>query len=319
MSIEISDPIYHDEDAARRYFETLRWPDGVVCPLCGVTDQAAPLNGRSMGPGWFYCGACKGKFTVRVGTVYERSHIPLTKWAYGFRMMNSSKKGVSAHQLHRTLNITYKSAWFMAHRIREAMADNGSDPIGGKGKTLEVDETFLGQQATVLVSGKGWQKRRGTGDMQKIVSLIERGGRARSIQVRDLKKDEIVRALASAARDSHLMTDQAQHYRRIGKEFVSHDSVDHGRLEYARREGDAVITTNTAEGFFSIFKRGMKGVYQHCGDRHLHRYLSEFDFRYSNRIALGVDDVMRTERAIKSAEGKRLTYRPTGPARALEA
>jgi transposase-like protein len=179
--IELSDPIYHDEEAARRHLEATRWPNGPQCPWCGMTDTVDALGGSSMGPGWYYCSACKDKFTVRVGAVYERSHIPLHKWLLAFRLMASSKKGISAHQLHRTLNITYKSAWFLAHRIREAMRDGAPAPLGGKGKVLEVDETFLGRQNEIFVTGKGWQKKRGYSDMMKVVSLVERGGGVRSV------------------------------------------------------------------------------------------------------------------------------------------
>lgn len=319
MSV-LSKPYFHDEAEAFRFVEAMLWPEGPVCPHCGCTGRTYALQGvrtkaTKKNPdgvvrhGLKKCGDCRKQFTVRIGTIFEESHLPLHKWLQAIFLMCSSKKGVSAHQLHRTLEVTYKTAWFLAHRIRESMKDGGSTPMGGAGVVLEVDETFLGKQATVFVSGKGWQQRRGTGDMRKIVSLVERGGRARSIHVDSLQKAEMVRAMQTADRASVLNTDQAQHYRRIGKEFADHQSVDHGKDEYVRYDAGALTTTNTVEGFFSIFKRGMKGVYQHCSEQHLHRYLAEFDFRYSNRVALGVDDQERANRALKGVVGKRLTYR----------
>lgn len=302
----LTDPVYSDDEAARKHLEALRWPNGVTCPLCGGVDKVKALGGKSMGPGWYWCGDCSGKFTVRVGSVFERSHIPLHKWLMGFRLMASSKKGISAHQLHRTLGITYKSAWFMCHRIREAMADNDPTPMGGGNDPVEVDEAYIGSSGYQLKNDKGWQLKRGFGDKSKIITLVERGGRARSIKV-DHMTAESVRAvvLENVKRDSRLLTDESALYRSVGKAMNSHETVHHKRKEYVR--GD--VSTNTVEGYFSIFKRGMKGVYQHCTDKHLQRYLYEFDFRYSNRAALGIDDGERTALALKGAEGKRLTYR----------
>lgn len=306
MPVELSDPVYHDEEAARLHLEATRWPNGPICPLCGVTENIRPLNGNSMGPGWYYCPACKDKFTVRIGTVWERSHIPLHKWLLASRMMASSKKGVSAHQLHRILNITYKSAWFLAHRIREAMRDTDPAPLGGKDKVIEADETFLGPGRDVYTNEKGWQKERGTGGKIKVLTLVERGGKARSVKAQHLKVGDVQKFIAAnASTESELNTDQARHYRKLGKVFAKHELVNHSIDEYARGS----VTTNTVEGYFSIFKRGMIGVYQHCGEQHLQRYLQEFDFRYSNRAALGVDNSERTTRALKGAAGKRLTYR----------
>jgi transposase-like protein len=311
MSI-LSAPHYHNEEAAYAYVEARLWPNGPVCPHCGGFERISKMGGKSTRIGAYKCYQCRKPFTVKIGTIFEASHVPMRHWLQAMYMMAASKKGVSSNQIHRTLGCTLKTAWFITHRLREAMADRGGGSMGGAGITLEVDETFLGKRATVFVNGKGWQTKRGTGDMQKIVSLIERGGRARSIHVENLQKDEIVRALATADRASVLNTDQAQHYRRIGKEFADHQSVDHGREEYTRYDVGTLTTTNTAEGFFSIFKRGMKGVYQHCGDKHLHRYLSEFDFRYSNRMALGVHDAARADIMLAGVVGKRLTYRTTG-------
>ncbi|MEA2841826.1 MAG: hypothetical protein QOF41_3156 [Methylobacteriaceae bacterium] len=306
---ELSDPIYHDEDAARAHLEATRWPNGPVCPHCGVVGGSRPLAGKSMGPGWYYCADCKDKFTVRMGTVYERSHIPLHKWLLAFRLMASSKKGISTHQLHRTLNITYKSAWFLSHRIREAMADQDPEPLGGDGKTVEVDETFIGPADSVFVNDKGWQRKRGTKTKRKVVSLVERGGRSISVKVENIDIATLKQIIgANVVLDSTLNTDEAQHYKAIGKKFAAHEAVNHSQKEYAR--GSA--STNSVEGFFSIFKRGMTGVYQHCGEQHLQRYLSEFDFRYSNRSKLGIEDGLRTTLAIQGADGKRLTYRRLG-------
>ena len=303
---DLSNPIYTNEEAARKHLEALRWPDGVVCPFCGTAEATRPVNGPSMGLGWYYCGACKDKFTVRVGTVYERSHIALHKWLLGFRLMASSKKGISAHQLHRTLNVTYKSAWFMAHRIREAMRDTDPAPLGGKDKVIEADETFHGPGRPVYSNERGWRKERGTGGKLKILTLVERGGKARSVKAAHLKAADVRNfVLGNASTESELHTDEARQYLRLGKKFAKHEAITHSEGEYAR----GAVTTNTVEGFFSIFKRGMRGVYQHCGEQHLQRYLQEFDFRYSNRTALGVDDAERTNRAVKGAEGKRLTYR----------
>jgi transposase-like protein len=311
MSV-LSKAYFHDEAEAFRFVEAMIWPEGPTCPHCGACDRIGsikPNPEKKVRMGLKKCGHCRKQFTVRVGTIFEDSHLPLHKWLQAIYLMCASKKGISSHQLMRVLECTYKTAWFLSHRIREAMKDSFTTPMGGKGVTLEVDETFLGKQALVFKNGKGWQQKRGTGDMRKIVSLVERGGRARSIHVDSLKKEEMVRALATADRASVLNTDQAQHYRRLGKEFADHQSVDHGKEEYGRYEGGKLVTTNTVEGYFSIFKRGMKGVYQHCSEKHLHRYLAEFDFRYSNRVGLGVDDQERAALALIGAKGKRLTYR----------
>ena len=307
---DLTNPIYSDEKAAMEHLKNIRWPQGISCPLCGAVECARELGGDSMGPGWFYCTACQDKFTVRTGTVYERSHIPMHKWLLAFRLMASSKKGISAHQLHRTLGITYKSAWFMAHRIREAMRDDDPRPLGGKDKTVEADETFLGpdgnQENYVFVSGKGWVKKGGTKNMNKILTLVERGGKARSIKIGDVSAREIAPHLEkNVSKKSTLMTDEGRWYKKPGEKFAKHETVNHSRKEYARGE----ITTNTVEGYFSIFKRGMIGTYQHCGEQHLQRYLNEFDFRYSNRQSVGVDDAERTSLAVKGADGKRLLYR----------
>jgi transposase-like protein len=323
MTTDLTDPIFHDEDAARAHFEAIHWPNGPFCPKCGEAENVSKLGEkhgkRPQRPGLHHCNSCKAHFTVTVGSVMERSHIPLCKWALGFHLMAASKKGVSAHQLHRMLKITYRAAWFMEHRIREAMAPHGDvfSPIGGEGKTIEIDETFQGYKEEgptyEFHNERGWQKKRGYGDRRAVVTLVERGGRARSFHIGSVTARELdaIIAIHADAR-SKLMTDEANAYRNIGKRFASHESVNHSKEEWVRKLSDGTKAhSNTAEGFFSIFKRGMKGVYQHCDEKHLQRYLAEFDFRYSNRIALGVDDTERTERAIRGAVGKRLTYRPS--------
>jgi len=311
----IDHPCYHDDKAARVQLEAIYWPYGPICPKCHRTDTVAEY-GKSMGKGWYWCSACREKFTVRVGTVLERSHIPLHKWMLGFRYYTASKKGFSALQLQRMLGLgSYRSAWFMAHRIREAMdgaADNGG-PLGGEGKFIEADETRFGTKKPEewrFSNELGWfkYKRR---EQMLVMTLVERGGRARSVKVDDLTSKSLRDVLVvNASRKSALHTDELNAYAEPGREFASHETVNHLAKQYSKRgrRGEKV-TTNTVEGYFSIFKRGMIGVYQHCSEKHLPRYLSEFDFRYSNRIALGVDDAERAERAIKGAVGRRLTYR----------
>ena len=311
----LTDPIFTDENAARAHFERIRWPDGrAVCPHCGVVGENTRVMGKSHRPGLIQCNACLRPFTVTVGSVMESSHVPLHKWALGFHLMASSKKGVSAHQLMRNLGLgSYRTAWFMAHRIREAMFEPDPEPFGGKDVHVEVDETFIGKPESTFVNGKGWQMKRGTATKRKVVTLVERGGRAKSIKVDDLDIKTIRKVLFNnIVLDSTLNTDEAQHCKNPGKDFAKHNRVNHSEGEYVR--GDA--TTNTVEGFFGIFKRGMKGVYQHCGEQHLQAYLNEFDFRYSNRSGLGVDDAERARRAIKGAAGKRLTYQQPRKARA---
>lgn len=315
----LSDPVFHDEEAARLYLQEVRWADGVYCPFCGTFDGIKPLGGNSMGPGWFYCESCQDKFTVRVGSIFERSHIPLHKWLLGFRLMASSKKGVSAHQLHRTLGITYKSAWFLAHRIREAMKPHEPPTLGGEGKVVEADDTFFGPEAKGLHAKDNWQYVNGVGwvpkvvdKKQKIVTLVERDGKVVSVHVNDLTAQTIYSIFhAFADKQSRLNTDEGRHYMQPGRHFAAHETVNQGEEEYARDGVAGRVTTNTVEGYFGVFKRGMRGTYQHCGENHLHRYLAEFDFRYNNRKALGVEDAERTERALKGAAGKRLTYRRT--------
>ncbi|MDH3195060.1 MAG: IS1595 family transposase [Hyphomicrobiales bacterium] len=316
---DLTATIYTDQDAAREHLEAIQWPEGPVCPHCGNVDQdrITKLKGKSTRPGVYKCKECRKPFSVTVGTVFERSHVPLNKWVLATHLMAASKKGMSAHQLHRMLGVTYKTAWFMSHRIREAMRDDNPTPMGGSGKTVEADETYFGnvkgsRRKDVLKDGKWVKRGGGTGTRYKIVSLVERNGRARSVHVPSLTANTVRKVLVTnTSRKSDLMTDESNVYPAVGREFASHDTVNHGAGEYGR----GLVHTNTIEGFFSIFKRGMKGVYQHCSEAHLHRYLTEFDFRYSNRIALKVDDAQRAEIALKGIRGKRLTYRRTNEAR----
>lgn len=309
MSV-LSKAYMHDEAAAFAHVESILWPDGPVCPHCGVVDRAYRLEGVKTKPskkhpegkvrqGLWKCRKCRKQFTVRKGTIFEDSHIEMHKWLQAIHLMVSSKKGISSHQLHRVLEITHKSAWFMSHRIREAMRSDGDLDFGAGGTAVEVDETFIGKEP-------GERPRRGIGWKMKVLSLVDREtGRARSIVVDDLRKDTLAPILrANIAKEAIIYSDEASHYTAIGKEFAGHEWVNHRADEYVRGE----VHTNTIEGYFSIFKRGMKGAYQHCAKKHLHRYAAEFEFRYNNRVANGVGDVERGEIALRAVVGKRLTY-----------
>ncbi|MET0181391.1 MAG: IS1595 family transposase [Caulobacterales bacterium] len=305
---------FRDEDAARAYVEALRWPQGRVCGKCGSFKSYETKK-----PGRYRCGEpqCRKDFTVMTGTVMEASHVRLTVWLMAFYLMASSKKGMSAHQLHRSLDVTYKTAWFLAHRIREAMKAGGlASPMGGAGSIIEADETYYGATSEMMTSRKTGSKflrsRRGRGSANKraIVSLVERGGSVRSFHVASADKEtvqKIIRENVDPA--SRLHTDESRLY--PGASVAQHEHVKHSIREYAR--GD--VNTNSVEGYFSVFKRGMRGTYQHCAEKHLHRYLAEFDFRHNNRTALGITDNMRAKAAIQGIEGKRLTYRRTNEAR----
>lgn len=303
--------IYTDENAAREHLESLNWPDGPICPHCGTVNEATKLSGKSTRPGVYKCRPCRKPFSVTVGTVFERSKIKLNTWVHAVDIYTASKKGFSAHQLHRTLGVTYKTAWFMAHRIREAMteAKGPTNPMGGEGKIVEADETYYGQKADkakVTTSGRPFVHKGKAANKIAIVSLVERGGKVRSFHVGRADAATVASILfTNVKRDTALHTDESRLYTVLGKEYASHETVNHSAKEYAR----GIVHTNTIEGFFSIFKRGMKGVYQHCGEQHLHRYLAEFDFRYNQRISLGINDTMRAEAALKGIVGKRLTYR----------
>lgn len=311
----LENKIFQDAAKAREWLESLLWADGRSCGYCGTLDESTELPAR---PGFYQCNACRKQFTVMVGTVFERSHIPLNKWLMAAFLLCASKKGISAHQMHRMLGITYKSAWFMMHRLREAMKPPvKAGPLGGEGTVIEADETYLGKREgkksgpDVFVTGHGWVERPRIQTQRKIVALVERKGKARSFVVDSVDKTTIRKVLfKNADKASTLMTDEAHVYGAAGAHYADHQTVNHGNMEYAR----GAVSTNTVEGFFSIFKRGMKGVYQHCSEAHLHRYLAEFDFRYSNRAVLEIDDKERTKTALKGIQGKRLTYRRIGKA-----
>jgi transposase-like protein len=307
MSV-LSDPYFHDETVAIAKLESIVWPNGPVCPHCGGTERITVVGGKTARPGLKRCLQCKKQFTAKVGTVLESSHVPVHKWLQVAYLLASSKKGISSHQIHRILGVQYNTAWFMTHRLREAMRDGSFMPFGGNSGAVEVDETFIGHDKTVKPHGA--KKGRGYAHKYKVLSLIDRNtGRARSMVVDDLKAATILPIVrANIDRESRVMTDDAGQYLSVKKHFVEHGVVRHSRGEYVNPV-DETIHTNTIEGFFSIFKRGMKGIYQHCGRNHLHRYLAEFDFRYNQRIALGVNDLGRTDQAIRGIVGKRLTYR----------
>jgi transposase-like protein len=306
MASVLNKAYFHDETAAFEALEGLLWLDGPICPHCEAIDRINRLEGVKDKKGrarlgLWKCYHCRGQFTVRKGTVFESSHLKLHQWFQAAFLMCSSKKGVSANQLHRTLGCTLKTAWFVAHRLREAMrAGDLAVPFGTGGGAVESDEAFIGRL-------KGEPKRRAWHHKMKVLTLIDRERRqARSIVVDDLKPTTIAPILRqNLAKEARLMTDEADHYFHVGREFAEHSFVTHTAEEYVR--GD--VHTNTVESYFSVFKRGMKGVYQHCGERHLHRYLAEFDFRYNARVALGIDDSARTAIALAGARGKRLTYR----------
>ena len=296
-------PRFNDDDAAREHLEALRWPQGAVCPHCGGADRQSKLEGTSHRPGLYFCGHCRSQYTVTVGTVFERSKVPLHKWVLATHLLCSSKKGMSSHQLHRTLGVTYKTAWFMSHRIREAMNIEPEGQLGGDGGPVEVDETFWGNK------GKQKPGARSYHHQMKVVSLVDRSGEKRSFHVPNVSPTTLRPILnAHIAANAKLMTDEHGTYTKLGKAFASHDVVNHSAKEYSRGNG---VTTNTVEASFALLKRGLVGTFHHVGEQHLQRYVTEFDFRWNNRTALGVNDTQRTDKALKNIGGKRLTYRRT--------
>jgi transposase-like protein len=302
---DLTNPIYNDAEKAREHLEAIRWPNGPVCPHCGVVDSATALQGKAHRPGLYKCKECRQQFSVTVGTVFERSKIPLNKWILAAQLMASSKKGYSAHQLHRTIGVTYKTAWFMMHRLREAMKPKKLErKLGEGGGTVEADETYFGTKPKEELT-LGRKPKGGWGHKNAVFTLVERDGTARSFHISGRMFDGVKQALQEhVSLDASLMTDEAKMYRVIGKKFAYHGTVNHGKKEYVR----GVDYTNTVENFFSVFKRGMRGVYQHCSSDHLQRYLTEFDFRYNNRSAKGIEDSERAKRLLEGAEGRRLMY-----------
>jgi transposase-like protein len=300
MSIAIlTEPRFQDEAAARKHLEALRWPTGAVCPHCGGIERNSALNGDSHRDGLYFCGDCRSQFSVTVGTVFERSKIPLHKWLMAAHLLSASKKGISSKQIERMLGVTYKTAWFLMHRLREAMKPNGGGMFGAGGKVVEADETFIGRKP-------GRKKRQGFQHKHAVFSLVERNGNVRSWHVPNITAATLKEKLvAHVSKDARLMTDNGGQYRKTRLDFPKHETINHYAGEYAR--GD--VTTNTIEGFFGIFKRGIFGTYQHISAQHLERYTTEFDFRYNNRTSVGVTDSERADNLLKGIGGKRLTYR----------
>ena len=297
---------FHNEEAAFAYVEAKLWPHGPACPHCGSM-SGKHYDLRKTRIGLRKCSDCRKQFTVRVKTIFESSHLPLHLWLQIIHLMVASKKGISTNQVQRMLACSMKTAWFLTHRIREAMRDGSLAPMGGAGGVVEIDETYIGRK-------DGYEVRRGAWHKNAVLSLVERNGRAKSFHVENTSKQDVLPIVrTNVARETHVMTDEAVQYARLGDEFSKHNAVDHHRSEYGYtdRETGEKINTNTVEGYYSIFKRGMIGVYQHCGEQHLHRYLAEFDFRYSNRVKLGYNDADRADRALLGVKGKRLTYETT--------
>jgi transposase-like protein len=298
-----SNPIFHDETEARKWLEARLWPDGPICPHCGTINEATLMNGKSHRPGLFQCNACRQPFTVTVGTLYERSKVPLNKWLAATHLMMASKKGMSALQIGRLLGLSKKNAWFLCHRIRESLRDSKFDePLGGQNKVVEADETYVG--------GKAKNRKGKVPPKEAVFALVERGGKVHSFHVGAVSSKTLRPILVQqASRKSYLMTDESSVYPKIGGEFAGHGTVNHSIEEYVR---GGFWHTNTVENYFSIMKRGITGVYHHVSQQHLKRYLAEYDFRYNEREALGVSDAERMEKSIQGIVGKRLTYRRTG-------
>jgi transposase-like protein len=303
MTSALSAPHFHDEDKAFAYVERYLWPNGAVCAHCGESVRVGRMGGKATRKGLHKCYACRKQFTVRQGTLFESSHVPLHIWLQAIYLISGSKKGISSHQLARTLDLTVKTAWFLSHRIREAMREGDLTPFGQGGGAVEVDETYIGRKKGMPIRGAYHHK-------MAVLGLVDRdSGRARLFHVEKASGSNIQPiVLANLSREARLMTDENYMYRKIGREFAEHSAVNHQREEYVR--GD--VTTNTVEGAFSIFKRGMRGVYQHCAEKHLHRYLAEFEFRYSHREATGCDDIARADKMLRGVIGKRLTYQQAG-------
>ena len=298
-------PHFQDADKAREYLEALRWANGVTCPHCGSIGAHYKLQGKATRPGVYKCVDCSDQFTVTVGTVFERSKIALNVWLQAVHLMCASKKGISAKQLERMLGVTYKTAWFMSHRIREAMTSSPDGLLGSGGGTVEADETYWGNSHQSKI-GKHFGATRGGALKEKVFALVERDGKARTFHVQSITSKSLKQVMDKhVSKDANLMTDEAQFYKSIGKEYASHEAVKHSVKEYARGN----VSTNRVEGYFSIFKRGLVGTFHHVGEQHMQRYCNEFDFPYNTRTALGFNDVERTDIALKGISDKRLTYR----------
>jgi transposase-like protein len=310
----MADPVlsaahFHNEDAALAYVEAHLWPKGPTCPHCGNADgdRIGRLTGKSSRPGLRKCYACRKTFTIRIGSIFEDSHFPLHLWLQAIQLIGSSKKGISTRQIQRTFNCSMKTAWFLMHRIREIMKPaDGNSPLGGEGETIEADVTYVGRKPMKKAH------RGGGSNKNPVFLLVERDGRVRSVHMPDVRAHNLGAVLDNhASPKSHFMTDEAASFVDLGWNFVSHETVNHSKDEYVRYGKERIITTNGVEGFFSILKRGVYGIYQHVSEAHLHRYLTEFDFRYGNREKLGVNDVARASIALKGAKGRRLTYETT--------
>jgi len=296
---DLTNTAFTNEDKAREFLEASRWPDGPVCPFCGQLDTVARLGGKSMGPGWYFCSNCRDKFTVRVGTIYERSHIPLHKWLLATHLVFASKKGMSALQLSRMLGITYKSSWFMCHRIREALTPASATPIGGESKVVEADESFIGGKA----KNRAYAKKEPT--KHAVLTLVERDGKSRSFHIANVKAKTLrEKIVTTVSRKSHLMTDELASYEKVGKEFANHGTVNHSANEFTKLGGFS--HTNTAECRFSLMKRAVFGTHHSISEAHLPRYLAEWDFKWNTRK---MTDGERAAIALEGIEGKRLTYR----------
>lgn len=307
MSSILSAPHFHSEQAAFAHLESIIWPDGPICPRCGTKEKITEVNGKTARTGLKRCADCKRQFTVTVGTVFESSHVKLHKWFQAAHLLASSKKGISAHQLHRTLQVTYKTAWFMFHRLREAMRPTKFSQLGGDNKIVEIDESFVGGLEKNKHRSQRQHKGTGGAGKEAVFALVERGGRVRSMHIPSVNAHTLRPILKQQVHEaSRVMTDEGAAMYHSGRTtFSKHESVNHSIGEYVR----GGVHTNTIEGFFSIMKRGINGVYHHVGRRHLKRYLAEYDFRYNERMALGVNDVERTKKVLEGIVGKRLTYR----------